>query len=379
MRRTPFDAEHDLFRDVVAAWLHEHVSADYADFEAAGVVPRDLWLAAGTQGLLCPDVPESYGGGGAGDWRFNAIVNEEVYRAGVPGFAIGLHNDLVVPYLMTYGTDEQKRRWLPGMAAGELIGAIAMSEPGTGSDLAAVRTSARRDGDDFIVDGSKTFISNGILADVVITVVRTDPEPHRGLSLLVIERDTYGFERGRNLDKVGLHAQDTAELHFDGARVPTDNLLGEPDAAFEYLMHNLPQERLVVAITAVARARAIFDQTVTFCGDRSAFGRPIGTFQANRFSLAELATELEIAQVFVDRCLSLHMAGELTASEAAMAKWWTTDVEGRVIDTCLQLHGGYGYMEEYPVARAFRDARVQRIYAGTNEIMKEIVGRSLGF
>jgi alkylation response protein AidB-like acyl-CoA dehydrogenase len=285
-----------------------------------------------------------------------------------------------VPYLVTYGTEEQKQRWLPGMARGERIGAIAMSEPGTGSDLAGICTSARRTTDRYVLNGSKTFISNGILADVVLVVARTDSsEPHKGLSILVVERGMPGFERGRNLDKIGMHAQDTAELHFTDVDVPAENLLGEEGGGFGYLVHNLAQERLIVAVLGIARARAVFEQTRTYCLERTAFGQPIGTFQANRFTLAELATKLEVTQAFVDRCIELHCDGRLSPAEAAMTKWWTSDIENQVIDRCLQLHGGYGYMEEYAVARAFRDARVQSIHAGTNEIMKEIIGRSLGF
>jgi alkylation response protein AidB-like acyl-CoA dehydrogenase len=276
-------------------------------------------------------------------------------------------------------TPEQQARWLPGICSGELITAIAMTEPGIGSDLASMSTTALRDGDDYVVNGSKTFITNGINADLVITAVKTDPsERHRGMSLVVLERGMAGFERGRNLDKVGMHAQDTAELFFTDVRVPVANRLGDEGAGFPYLVTNLPQERLSIAATGVAAARAAFDQTLAYVKERQAFGQPVGSFQNSRFRMAEMATEIEIAQSFIDRCVRALNAGELTADEAAMAKWWCTELQGRVVDACVQLHGGYGYMTEYPVARAYADARITRIYGGTTEIMKEIIGRSLG-
>lgn len=381
MERWIYEDEHGAFRSMVGGWLDDRVVPVYDEFESAGLVSREMWREAGSQGLLLMDAPAEYGGGGAGDWRFNAVVNEEMSARGLTGFCLILQSDLIAPYFVSLATEEQKQRWLPGMASGELLAAIAMTEPGTGSDLAGVSTSARPapGGDGWIVNGSKTFISNGILADIVIAVVRTDPDDHHGgLSLLVVERGMEGFERGRNLDKIGMHAQDTAELHFRDVHVPAGNLLGEVGRGFAYLMQNLAQERLTIAITAVARARSIFEQTLGYTKERTAFGKPIGSFQANRFTLAEMATQLDVAQTYVDRCVELHIRGKLTAAEAAAAKWWTTDLECAVIDRCLQLHGGYGYMEEYAVARAFRDSRVQRIYGGTNEIMKEIVGRSLG-
>ncbi len=297
---------------------------------------------------------------------------------GTPAFT--LHNDIVAPYLTSLATPEQQQRWLPGFAAGDLIGAIAMSEPGAGSDLAGVRTHAEReDGDDWILSGSKTFISSGINADLVIVVTRTDPTAgHRGFSLLVVERDMPGFTRGRNLEKIGQKSQDTAELFFDQVRVPAANVLGQEGRGFYHLMHNLPAERLSIAVSAVAGARAVFDETVTYAKNRTAFGQPIGAFQHNRFVLAELDTELDLARTYVDRCLEGTVTGDLTAVEAAKAKWWTTELQKRVVDACVQLHGGYGYMLEYPVARAYLDARVQTIYGGTTEIMKEIIGRDLG-
>jgi alkylation response protein AidB-like acyl-CoA dehydrogenase len=290
-----------------------------------------------------------------------------------------LHSDICLPYFLSLATDEQRSRWLPGIASGELITAIAMTEPGIGSDLASMSTAAVRDGDHYVVNGAKTFITNGINADLVITAVKTDPsQRHRGMSLVVIERDMPGFERGRNLEKIGLHAQDTAELFFTDVRVPVANRLGAEGEGFRYLVTNLPQERLSIAATGVAAARATFDETLAYVKERQAFGQAVGSFQNSRFRIAEMATEIEIAQTFIDRCVVALNAGELTAEEASMAKWWCTELQGRVADTCVQLHGGYGYMSEYPVARAFADARITRIYGGTTEIMKEIIGRSLG-
>ncbi|HEY1458206.1 MAG TPA: acyl-CoA dehydrogenase family protein, partial [Solirubrobacteraceae bacterium] len=311
----------------------------------------------------------------------NLIVGEETQRAGVGSFGLGitLQNDICLPYFLTYASESQSERWFPGIAAGELITALAMTEPGIGSDLASMSTDAQRDGDHYVVNGSKTFITNGINADLIITAVKTDPnERHRGISLLVIERDMDGLQRGRNLQKIGQHAQDTAELFFNGVRVPVENLLGQEGEGFRYLVSNLPQERLSIAANAVAGAEAALGWTLEYVRERRAFGQPIGSFQNTRFTLAELASEIEIARVFVDRCVRALGSGELTAEDAAMAKWWCTELQGRVVDRCLQLHGGYGYMLEYPIARAFADARVTRIYGGTNEIMKEIVGRSLG-
>jgi alkylation response protein AidB-like acyl-CoA dehydrogenase len=324
--------------------------------------------------------PAEHGGGGVDDFRYNLIIAEEIQRAGVNAAGLGwtLHNDICLPYFLSLCNSEQRARWLPGICSGELVTAIAMTEPGIGSDLASMTTSARRDGDHYVVNGSKTFITNGINADLVITAVKTDPtERHRGMSLVVVERGTEGFERGRNLEKIGLHAQDTAELFFSDAQVPVANRLGDEGEGFRYLVTNLPQERLSIAATGVAAARAAFDQTLAYVKERTAFGQQIGSFQNTRFRMAEMATEIEIAQSFIDRCVLALDAGELTAEEAAMAKWWCTELQGRVADTCVQLHGGYGYMSEYPVARAYADARITRIYGGTTEIMKEIIGRSL--
>jgi alkylation response protein AidB-like acyl-CoA dehydrogenase len=378
MRRTVMDAEHEAFRSAFREFVDKEIVPFHDEWERARIVPRELWEKAGAHGFLCMNVPEAYGGGSSDDYRFLAVVSEELGRAGASGVGFPVHTDIVVPYLLAYGNEEQKRRFLPAMTAGNVIGAIAMSEPGAGSDLAGIRTAAVRDGDDYVLNGQKTFVTNGINADVILVVARTDPgEPHAGLSLFVVEGTMNGLSRGRNLDKIGMHAQDTAELFFEGLRVPAANLLGEPGQAFYYLTRQLPQERLVVAVGCAAMADSILGQTIEYCAHRTAFGRPIGSFQHSRFTLAEMRTEVDVARVFVDRCIAAHLEGEFGVTEAAMVKWWTTDMLNRVVDRCLQLHGGYGYMRDYPVARAFVDARVQSIYAGTNEIMKEIIGRGL--
>jgi alkylation response protein AidB-like acyl-CoA dehydrogenase len=380
MRRDLFEPEHGAFRALVRRFLADVVVPHHGQWEREGIVPREVWQAAGELGLLGTTMPEEYGGGGQDDFRFNVVVAEEIVAAGATGLGFGLHNDVVGPYLRDLTTDEQKRRWLPGFCAGELITAIAMSEPAAGSDLAGVRTHARKDGTDYLVSGSKTFITNGINSDLVIVVARTDPDAQssRGLSLLAVERGMPGFTRGRNLDKIGLKAQDTAELFFDEVRVPSTNLIGEENRGFYHLMSKLPQERLSVAVVGIGAVRAVLDVTLDYVKGRKAFGRPVGSFQNTRFELAEMETEYWVAQVFVDRCVRDLNAGELSAVDAAMAKWWVSDLQRRVADRCLQLHGGYGYMTEYPVAKFFLDGRVQAIYAGTNEIMKEIIGRSLG-
>jgi alkylation response protein AidB-like acyl-CoA dehydrogenase len=383
MQRALYEPEHDAFRLSVRAFCEKHIAPHHADWEKAGVVPRDLWLEAGKQGLLGTDVPEQYGGGGVKDFRYNCVIAEEVVAVGGSGVGFTLHNDVVAPYLLALATDEQKQRWLPGFTSGELITAIAMSEPGAGSDLQGLQTRAQResggDGGDWILNGSKTFITNGINSDLVIVVAKTDPDKGaHGFSLLMVERGMKGFERGRNLDKVGLKAQDTSELFFDDVRVPANNLLGTEGGGFIHLMEGLPQERLSIAVVAVAAARKVLDLTVAYCKERKAFGKPIGSFQHSRFVLAEMETEVCIAEGFIDRAILEHNAGRFDVKDAAMAKWWTTELQKRVVDQCLQLHGGYGYMSEFPVARAFTDSRVQTIYGGTTEIMKEIVGRSLG-
>jgi len=381
MKRTLFTEEHRLFRDAFKHFLEKEVVPNYEQWEKDGIVSREMWLKAGQQGFLGLAVPEEYGGTGLDDFRYSSIMAEEAARAGVvsAGMVIGLHNDIILPYFLAYTNVEQKQRWLPGMCSGELITAIAMTEPDTGSDLAAIRTTAERRGDYYILNGQKTFISNGIIGDVVIVVAKTDPAlRHKGISLLVVERDMEGFKRGRKLDKVGLKAQDTAELSFEDVKVPVTNLLGEEGKGFSYLMRQLAQERLSVGVSAVAACETALEITLEYCKERTAFGQPIGSFQNSRFKLAEMKTEIEIARVFVDRCIEELNDGNLTPETAAMAKWWTSDLQKRVVDQCVQLHGGYGYMLEYPIARAYLDARVQSIYAGTNEIMKEIIGRSMG-
>lgn len=381
MRRTLFEPEHEAFRDSVRRFLEKEVVPHREQWEAGGIVPRELFTAAGGHGFLGMSVPEELGGGGVDDFRFNTVLGEEVMRCGAAAAGLGLtlHNDICLPYFLRYCTDEQRRRWLPGIASGELITAIAMTEPGTGSDLASMSTTAIRDGETYVVNGSKTFITNGINADLVITAVKTDPrQRHAGMSLLVLERGMAGFEHGRKLAKLGQHAQDTAELSFTDVAVPAANLLGEEGQGFRYLVANLPQERLSIAIGAVAAAAVALEWTLDYVKERMAFGQPIGSFQNSRFRLAEMATEIDIAQIYLDRCVQARNDGELSAEDAAKAKWWCTELQGRVVDTCLQLHGGYGYMNEYPISRAFLDARVTRIYGGTTEIMKEVVGRSLG-
>ncbi|WP_225829743.1 acyl-CoA dehydrogenase family protein [Streptomyces sp. NK08204] len=379
MKRILFDAEHEAYRDSVRAFLEKEVAPRYADWDRAGIVPRELFTGLGRLGALGFAVPEEFGGAGINDFRYNMILQEEAARAAVSPAVLGpaLHADVCMPYFLECTTDEQKARWLPGIASGELITAIAMTEPGTGSDLSGIRTKAVRDGDHYVIDGAKTFITNGINADLVILAARTGEHPHRGLSLIVVERDTPGFERGRKLEKVGLHAQDTAELSFTGARVPVANLLGNEGEGFFALTRNLAQERLSVSVAGLAQAAAAFDWTTDYVRERKAFGKPIGSMQVIRHRLAELATEIDVAQQYLDRCILALNAGELTAVDAAKAKWWCTELQGRVVDACVQLHGGYGYMLEYPIARAWQDSRVSRIYAGTTEVMKEIIGRSL--
>ncbi|TDQ55125.1 acyl-CoA dehydrogenase family protein [Actinorugispora endophytica] len=379
MQRELFEAEHDLFRDSVAEFLEREVTPFHGQWEKDGIVPRDVWLRAGEVGVLGLGVPEEFGGSGVADYRFNAVVGEEICAAAASGLGFTLQNDVVAPYLVGLTDDEQKRRWLPGFSRGELIGAIAMTEPGAGSDLQGIRATAVRDGGDYVLNGQKTFVTNGVNADLVIVVARTDPDAGaHGISLLVAERGMPGFERGRNLDKAGLKAQDTAELSFTDVRVPAANLIGREGGGFLHLMRNLPQERLAIAVSATASAERTLAQTIAYCKERTAFGRPIGAFQNTRFVLAELATEVELARVYVDRAITLHNRGGLDAADAAKAKWWTSELCNKVMDRCLQLHGGYGYMMEYPVAKAWQDARIQSIFGGTTEIMKEIVGRSLG-
>jgi alkylation response protein AidB-like acyl-CoA dehydrogenase len=379
MKRLVFDAEHEQLRETARRYVEQVVAPNAATWESDRIVDRSAYLAAGKYGLIGFNLPEEYGGGGSDDFRFNAVIVEELGRFGSVTPALSLQNDIVGPYLKSLANAEQQARWLPGYISGEIIGAIAMSEPGAGSDLAGIRTTAVRAGDDWILNGAKTFISAGYNSDLVIVVARTDPNAgHKGFSLLVVERDMPGFSRGRKLDKMGQHAQDTAELHFVDVRVPGANLLGTQNRGFYHLMHNLPSERLSIAIGAVAGARETWRQTVEYAKSRMAFGQPIGSFQHNRFVLAELDTELEIAQTYIDRCLRAVVDGELTAVEAAKAKWWCTELAKKVVDACVQMHGGYGYMNEYRVARDYVDARIQTIFGGTTEIMKDIIGRDLG-
>jgi alkylation response protein AidB-like acyl-CoA dehydrogenase len=381
MERTLFEDTHEQFRASFRSFVAKEIAPHYLEWERAGIAPRELFQAAGTNGFLGMAIPEEYGGGGVDDFRYNLVLAEELAYAGIGGAGLGLtlHNDITTPYFLAYCDEVQKQRWLPGIASGELVTAIAMTEPGIGSDLASMTTTAIRDGDHYVVNGSKTFITNGINADLVITAVKTDPtQKHRGISLLVLERGMAGFERGRNLEKVGLHSQDTAELFFNDVHVPVANRLGDEGDGFRYLVSNLAQERLSIAMTGVATARQALTWTLEYVQERTAFGQPIGAFQNTKFVLAEVKTEVEVSQAFVDQCVTALNTGTLTADEAAMAKWWCTELQKRVVDRCLQLFGGYGYMLEYPIGRAYADARITTIYGGTTEIMKEIIGRSLG-
>ncbi len=375
--RTLFAEEHEIFRASVRRFFERELAPHHESWEEAGEVPRWAWLKAGAQGFLCVAIPEEYGGGGA-DRLYSTILMEEQARLNLTGLGFPLHSDIVAPYILHYGTEEQKRQWLPKMARGELVAAIAMTEPSGGSDLKALRTTALRDGNEIVISGQKTFITNGQTADLILVACKTDPgEGRSGISLVMVEADRPGFQRGRRLKKMGTKAQDTSELFFDAVRVPPSNLIGQEGKGFSYMMQELAWERMHVGISAIACCEAALSWTVDYTRSREAFGKPVLDFQNTRFRLAEVKTELQVGRIFVDRCLELVMRGELDATTAAMVKWWTSDLQGRVLDTCLQLHGGYGFMWEYPITRAFADARVQRIYAGTNEIMKEIIGRTL--
>lgn len=375
--RTVFDDEHELVRDSIKKFLDTEAVPFHDQWEKDGQVSRELWLKGGEQGFLCPTVPEEYGGLGV-DFRYNAIIAEETWAKGCTGIGWGLHSDIAVPYIYNYGTEEQKHHYLPKCVSGEIITAIAMTEPGTGSDLQGIKTTAELKGDHYVVNGSKTFITNGAMADLVIVVVKTDPSKgSKGTSLLLIESGTPGFDKGKKLQKIGMKAQDTSELFFNNVKVPKENLLGLEGMGFVYLMQELPQERLSIALGAMGSAESILQQTIAYTNERKAFGTPIASFQNTQFKLAEMSTELTSARVFTDKCLELLVQGKLDTVTASKCKLLTTELQCKVIDECLQLHGGYGFMWEYPVAKAFADARVQRIYGGTSEVMKLIISRSL--
>jgi alkylation response protein AidB-like acyl-CoA dehydrogenase len=380
VRRDLYGPDHEAFREVVQAFVKREVTPNVERWEQDRAVDRQTWLAAGKQAIIGLPVPEEFGGGGTGDFRYRCAVMEELAQAGATSLSsgFGLQDDIVIPYLVDLGTPEQKARWLPPMAAGEWIGAIAMTEPGAGSDLQGIRTTAVRDGDQWVLNGAKTFITNGINSDLVIVVARTDPHAgSRGISLLVAERGMPGFTRGRKLDKIGLHAQDTAELFFDDVRVPAANLLGREGGGFVHLMERLPRERMSIAIMALSSLRAALKWTIDYTTQRTAFGKPIAAFQNTGFELATAVTEVDVLEAYLDKAVIELNAGTLTAVDAAKAKLWATDVQHRVLDRCLQLFGGYGFMAEYPIARAYADARVQTIYGGTSEIMKTIIARDI--
>jgi alkylation response protein AidB-like acyl-CoA dehydrogenase len=380
MRRTIYDEDHEAFRESVKEFLDRSVRPHLADYQEAHALPREFWTEAGKQGLLGLEVPEEYGGTEAGDYRFNAVLTEELAKVNMSLPAcLGIHADIVAPYLVHLTTDEQKKRWLPDFCAGHLLTAIGMTEPSGGSDLAALKTSAVRDGDDWVINGSKTFITNGYSADLVVVAARTAPEKKtRGITLFGVRSDSAGFSRGRKLDKVGQEESDTAELFFSDVRVPDANRLGEEGMGFIAMMQRLPQERVGAACANVAHAKQILLETIEYAKERMAFGQSIGSFQHNKFKLAELVTAIEVAEAYVDDCIEAHAEGRLSAVDAAKAKWWSAQVQNDVLDECVQLHGGYGFMNEYRVARAWRDARVTKIWAGSNEIMKELIGRDLG-
>ena len=379
-RRSLFEDEHNDYRESFRRFLEAEVVPDYPQWEKDHIVPRSLFTKCAEYGFLAMEVPEEYGGPGVDDWRFNVVLAEESIWAGV-GAAMGgplLHTDIVVPYITSTATDEQKGRWLPGAASGEKVLAVAMTEPGTGSDLAAIATRGRRDGDGWVINGAKTFITNGINADLVVVAVRTSDDPHGGLSLFVVEEGMKGFERGKQIEKLGQHASDTAELFFNDCYVPQENMLGDEGSGFLQLVSRLVPERLILSVSSMAGCEAALAMTIDYVKERKAFGRPIGNFQHSRFTLAELRTEIEIGRCFIDRCIERYVEGTCTVQEAAMAKYWTTDLLGKVTDAGVQLHGGYGYTTEYEIGKAWVDARVARIYAGTNEIMKELIGKTMG-
>ncbi len=376
-----FDDTHDLFRASWRAFVAHELAPHIEEWDNAGITPRSVFTTAGASGFVGLAIPEEYGGGGTDDFRFNMIIAEELAAAGANSVGLGLtlHNDITTPYFLAYCSPEQRQRWLPGIASGELITAVAMTEPGIGSDLASMSATALRDGDTYILNGAKTFITNGINSDLVIVAAKSDPtQKHRGISLFVVERAMHGFERGRNLDKIGLHGQDTAELFFTDVRVPVENRLGDEGQGFTYLTANLAQERLSIAVSGVAVARQALAWTLDYVKDRKAFGQSVSSFQNTKFVLSEVATEVEVTQAFINDCVLELNAGTLTPARAAMAKWWATELQKRSVDRCLQLFGGYGYMLEYPIARAYADSRVTTIYGGTTEIMKTIISKDLG-
>ncbi len=380
MKRTIYTEDHEAFRATARTWLEREVKPRLEDFIEDKGIPRDVWISAGKQDFLGLEIPAAYGGSEAGDYRFNAVLSEELSRVSAAmSSCLGIHADIVAPYLADLCTEDQKERWLPRFCTGELVTAIGMTEPSGGSDLAALKTTAVQDGDSWVVNGSKTFITNGYSADMVVVAARTTPgSGAKGITLFGIEADTPGFSRGRKLDKVGQTESDTSELFFDNVRVPAANIIGELNLGFIHMMERLPQERLGAAVSNIAHAAGIFEETLAYIKERKAFGQPVGSFQYNKFLAAELLTKLEVSQAYVDQCVLAFNAGDLTAVDAAKAKWWSAQVQNEVIDACVQLYGGYGYMNEYRVARAWRDARVTKIWAGSNEIMKELIGRDLG-
>lgn len=379
MERLYLTEEHEIFRQALRKFLEKEAVPNYEQWEKNKEVPRSFWKKLGEQGYLCPQIEEKYGGLGT-DFGYAVVMNEEMERVGTGMVGISLHNDIVIPYIESYGTEEQKQRWLPGALTGDIITAIGMTEPGAGSDLANIQTTAIRDGDDYIINGEKTFITNGYTADLVVLVCKTDPKanpPHRGISLFVVEAGTPGFKKGKKLRKIGQHANDTSELIFEEVRVPRTNLLGEEGKGFYYLMEKLQQERLLVAIQCMASAEKMLELTIDYVKQRQAFGTTISNFQNTQFKIAEMATELQIGRAFVDRLILEHMKGKSIVTEVSMAKWWVSDLAKKIAGECMQLHGGYGYMEEYEIARRYRDIAVTSIYAGSNEIMKQIIAKNL--
>ncbi len=381
MKRDIYNEDHESFRESARTWIERSVTPNAEKYIQEKSLPREFWLEAGAQGMLGLAIPEEYGGAGADDFRFNAVLTEEMAKVGAwMPTCVGIHADITAPYIVELGTEEQKQRWLPGVAAGELLLGIGMTEPSGGSDLAALKTTAVRDGDEWVINGSKTFITNGFSGDLIITAVRTDPEKGpKGITLFGIEATKEGFSRGRKLDKVGMEESDTSELFFENVRVTDAEIIGELDMGFVHMMQKLPQERIACAIANTHHAKQILAETIQYAKDRQAFGQSIGRFQHIKFLLAELITKVEVCEAYMDKCVKAHAEGQLSAVEAAKAKWWSSDMQNDVIDHCVQIHGGYGFMNEYRVARAWRDARVTKIWAGSNEIMKELIGRELGF